>query len=81
METLYLIYHPQYRTNGLWKPADHISQEIALRHFSGGNVAISYNRLDEIIYVAGLHGWKVTTEGDPKFPGENKTAQERDSVS
>ena len=72
METLHLIYKPhRYCGGGLWAPADHISQEIALQHFSGGSVAISYNRLDEIIYVAGLHGWKVTTEGDPKFPGEN----------
>jgi len=34
-------------------------------------VAISYNRLDEIIYIAGLHGWKVTTEGCPAFAGES----------
>ena len=66
METLHLIYKPHpYCGGGLWTPADHISQEIALQHFSGGSVAIAYNRLDEIIYVAGLHGWKVATEGDP----------------
>ena len=72
METLHLIHKPHSSyINGLWVPADHISQEIALKHFSAGCVAISYDRLDEIIYIAGLHGWKVTTEGDPKFPGEN----------
>lgn len=66
-ERLHLIYSKSRdHANGLWKPADHISQEIALQHFSGGYVAVSYERLDEIIYVAGLHGWEVTTEGDPK---------------
>ncbi len=72
METLHLIHKPHSSfPNGLWVPADHISHEIALNHFSGGCAAIGYDRLDEIIYIAGLHGWKVTTEGDPKFPGEN----------
>lgn len=63
METLHLIHKPHSSyINGLWVPADHISQEIALKHFSAGCVAISYDRLDEIIYIAGLHGWKVTTD-------------------
>lgn len=68
METLHLIHKPDSNwPNGLWLTADHISQEIALKHFSGGCKRISYDRLDEIIYIAGLHGWKVTTEGDPKL--------------
>jgi len=72
-EKLHLIYSKSpVHTNGLWHPADHISQEIALQHFSGGSMAISYGRLDEIIYVAGLHGWEVTTEGNPK---QNTQAQ------
>ena len=76
METLHLIYKSRgIGGPGVWTPADHISQEIALQHFSGGSIAISYNLLDEIIYVAGLHGWKVTTEGDPKFPRENAKTQ------
>jgi hypothetical protein len=64
--TLHLIFVPtRYHYGGVWKPSDHVSQEMALMHFSGGSVVIAYNRLDEIIYTAGLHGWKVTTEGDP----------------
>jgi len=67
--TLYLKYKksdsPIHR-NGLWVPEDHLSQEIALKHFSIGSIAIDYGRLDEIVYVASLHGWKVETEGDPK---------------
>lgn len=65
VNTLHLIHRPGHFDNGTWVPADHISQEIALKHFSSGCIAISYAQLDEIIYVAGLHGWKVTTEGDP----------------
>lgn len=78
MERLHLYYdkHPSFQ-NGVWKPADHISQEIALQHFSNGSVIISYERLDEIIYVAGLHGWEVRTEGDPK---QNDQAQQHDSA-
>lgn len=33
-------------------------------HFSGGSCAISNECLDEVIYVAGLHGWKVVTESE-----------------
>jgi hypothetical protein len=66
MKKLHLVHKPhQFYKFGLWHPADHISQ-IALKHFSGGCVAIDYHLLDEIIYIAGLHGWQVTTEGDPK---------------
>ena len=72
MPTLHLIYKAKSGTNGLWKPADHVSQEIALQHFSGGSIAINYDRLYEIIYTAGIHGWKVATEGDPKYPHEEK---------
>jgi len=50
----------------LWYPADHESQLIALMHFSGGSCAISDTGLQEVIYVAGMHGWQVTTEEDPK---------------
>lgn len=64
---LHLIFKPHSANQfGLWHPDDHISQELALKHFSGGSIAIDYHRLDEIVYVAGLHGWQVTTEGDPK---------------
>jgi len=49
----------------MWFPADHESQRLALMHFSGGDCAIAYHRLDEIIYAAGMHGWKVSTSGDP----------------
>ena len=65
METLHL-----HRKNSgsyptwLWYPADHQSQLIALMHFSGGSCAISNECLDEVIYVAGLHGWKVVTESE-----------------
>ncbi len=58
--TLILI---QKAPEGLYRPADHESQVLALSHFSGdGCVAITPSRLQEVIYVAGLHGWKVSTE-------------------
>ena len=67
MNTLHLIHKPSPSfQNGMWFPEQHISQELAFRHFSGGSSGISYARLDELIYAAGLHGWAVTTEGDPK---------------
>lgn len=67
MNTLYLKKtkgkspHPSPYQH-LWYPADHRSQELALIHFSGGSSAITDDRLDEIVYVAGIHGWEVQTE-------------------
>lgn len=61
-DTLFL----KLNDDGRYWPGDHISQALALEHFSGGSCAISRDRLDEIIYVAGLHGWKVATEGNEK---------------
>jgi hypothetical protein len=54
-------HHSSY-PGGLYTPADNRAQEEALKHFSCGCIAITADRLDEIIFVAGLHGWEVCTE-------------------
>ena len=66
--TLQLKYHKATtpHPNGLWIPADHESHRLALMHFSGGSEAIAYDRLDEIIFVAGLHGFRVIADGNPR---------------
>ena len=45
--------------NGLYRPDDYEHQRLALKHFSGGSTAIGPDKLDEVTYIAGLHGWKV----------------------
>lgn len=71
MNILYLKYCPSSSPdlpNGVWIPEDHESNRLMLKHFSGGCIAISYDRLAEIVFVAGLHNVEVQTEGDPKEP-------------
>ncbi len=77
METLHLKYHKPTtpHTNGFWFPADHESQRLALLHFSGGSCGIAFDRLDEIIFAAGMHGWQVTTEGHPAKPSPENACQ------
>lgn len=66
MNILYLKYQtsPQH-SNGLWVPEDHESQRLMLQHFSEGSIAISHDRLNEIVFIAGLHNVEVNTEGGP----------------
>lgn len=43
----------------------------AFKHFSGGCIAILENKIPELVYVAGLHGWTVTrVSADEKTEGE-----------
>jgi len=58
---LHLTFPGSTFPHGLYRPEDHISQHVALMHFSNGSMAITPDRLDEIIYIAGLHGWIVKT--------------------
>jgi hypothetical protein len=60
---LLLTHHPHYSyANGLWHTDyEDPEQSEALKHFSGGCVAITHDRLDEIIFVADLHDWDVVT--------------------
>ena len=48
----------------VWYPADNESQLIALMHFSGGHCAVSDLGLPELICVAGMHRWEVSTGGE-----------------
>lgn len=67
-DVLHLIHHlePGF-PNGLFSPnPDHPGQKEAFLHFTGGCSSIAFHRLDEIIYIAGLHGWDVHLENDPR---------------
>jgi hypothetical protein len=61
MNTLYL---KKTKTGSHYSPFWHPyeNQQLAMKHFSGGDSAITDDRLDEIVYVAGIHGWEVETE-------------------
>lgn len=64
---LFLTHHPHPSyLEGLLHPDDNEGQRLALMHFSGGNIAIGFKRIDEITYTAGLHGWKVVIVNDPR---------------
>jgi hypothetical protein len=53
---------------GVFYPdADHPGQTEAFFHFTGGCSSIAFHRLDEIVYIAGLHGWDVHLENDPRI--------------
>lgn len=67
-DTLNLIHRPDNNfINGVYyTDPDHPGQKEALSHFSGGCIAICASRLDEIVYLAGMHGWSVTIENDPR---------------
>jgi hypothetical protein len=65
MKELFLKFVPpsNYHKFGIWelKYQNDVIQKNMLFHFSGGNHAISGDRLEEIQFIASLHGVEVVT--------------------
>lgn len=60
MKTLYLKFHgpTTFAKEGYYEPHTE-SQMSEFKHFSGGMIKISKEKLDELVEVAKIHGWQV----------------------
>jgi hypothetical protein len=71
-ETLFIKWEKNgHYTNGILKPADHISQEIPFKHFMGNYDAVPFERRDELVHIAHMHGYEVQIDDCPFIVSEN----------